>query len=336
VPRAQEPSLRPLLKWAGGKRQLLPQFRRFYPPAFTRYFEPFVGSAAVFFDLHAAGRLEGRAVQLSDRSADLVGCYETVRARTDAVIAALRRLENGHRRGGARHYYAVRDRFNRERNGDGAAPYTPALAAMLIYLNRTGYNGLFRLNAAGRFNVPAGRYIRPTVCDPAHLRAVAAALGPVSLRLCPFDEAVLSAGDGDFVYFDPPYAPLSATSAFGAYTAARFTPVEQERLADLAVALAARGCHVMVSNSSAPSIEALYRRAAAAPGAGLTVWRLPARRAINSRGARRGHVDELLLTNLAPRSDTTPGSSRAIPAQGAPSPRRSAAGPAGGAVRADN
>lgn len=297
--------MRPLLKWAGGKRQLLPQFRRFYPPAFTRYFEPFVGSAAVFFDLHAGGRLEGRSVQLSDSSGDLVGCYEAVRSQTRAVLATLRRLEAGHRKDGARHYYAVRERFNRERERHrGAESYTAALAAMLIYLNRTGYNGLFRVNAAGRFNVPAGRYAKPTVCDVTHVRAVAAALAPVSLRRCPFDEAVADTRSGDFVYLDPPYAPLSATSAFGAYTAARFTAADQERLADLAVALAGRGCAVMVSNSSADAVDALYRRAASAPGAGLTLWRLPARRAINSRGSRRGPVDELLLTNLEPRGET--------------------------------
>ena len=295
--------IRPLLKWAGGKRQLLPEFRRFYPPAFSRYYEPFVGSAAVFFDLRAAGRLDGCFVQLSDSNADLVGCYEAVRGDTAAVVAALRRLAEGHRRGGTRYYYGVRDRFNRERarlGGNGAAPYPAALAAMLIYLNRTGYNGLFRLNAAGRFNVPAGRYARPTVCDPVHVGDVAAALAQVSLRVCAFDEAVAEAGAGDFVYFDPPYAPLSSTSAFGAYTAARFTPADQQRLAGIAVDLARRGCGVMVSNSSAASVEAMYRRAAGTPGTGLALWRVPARRAINSRPGSRGPVDELLLTNAEP------------------------------------
>jgi DNA adenine methylase len=294
--------VRPLLKWAGGKRQLLPEFRRFYPTAFARYYEPFVGSAAVFFDLHASGRLEGRPAQLSDSSPDLIGCYQAVRDRPAAVIAALRRLDSGHRAGSARHYYEVRERFNRLRTSSSRATtsYTPSLAAMLIYLNRTGYNGLFRLNAAGRFNVPAGRYVRPTICDPVVIRTVAAALQPVTLRRCAFDEAVADARSGDYIYFDPPYAPLSATSAFASYTAARFTDADQQRLATLAVDLARVGCAVMVSNSSAASILALYQRAASASGARLRLWRLPARRAINSRAASRGTVDELLLTNLEP------------------------------------
>jgi D12 class N6 adenine-specific DNA methyltransferase len=135
----------PLLKWAGGKRQLLPQLRRFYPRTFNRYIEPFFGSGAVFFDLHAAGRLQGRDVLLIDSNADLIGCYDMVRAQPDAVADELERLAEAHARGGDAQYYAVRDQqFNpardRLRGTDGRIAYTPALAAMLIYLNRTGFN----------------------------------------------------------------------------------------------------------------------------------------------------------------------------------------------------
>lgn len=299
---------RPLLKWAGGKRQLLPALRTFYPESFGRYFEPFVGSGAVYFDLYASGRLAGAGATLTDCNADLIGCYQVVRDRTLDVQRALARLARAHARDGAAHFYLVRERFNRARArlaaGDVVSGYTPALAAMLIYLNRTGFNGLFRLNAAGQFNVPAGRYVRPRICDPVHLAGVAEALGApgVSLRLSPFESAVAAAGAGDLVYFDPPYAPVSATARFTSYTARPFTLDDHARLRDCAVALARRGCAVMVSNSSAPSMAALYEGDPCAAAAGLRVFRIPARRAINSRGAARGPVTEFLLTNLNPRN----------------------------------
>ena len=292
---------RPLLKWPGGKRQLLPVFRACYPSRFARYIEPFVGSGAVFFDLLAGGRLDGHPVRLADTNADLIGCYEAVRDDPDAVIAALEALARRHAREGSTAYYAARARFNALRRLGGDRRDTSRLAALLIYLNRTGYNGLFRLNADGVFNVPAGRYLRPRICNPGLVRAVAAALAVpgLELRRCPFDEAVADAAAGDFLYFDPPYAPLSPTSSFGSYTAARFTAADQERLCATVAGLAGRGCHVMLSNSSAPVIEALYRRAVASQPA-LSLWAVAARRAINSRGSRRGAVAELLLTSLPP------------------------------------
>lgn len=296
---------RPLLKWAGGKRQLLPVFRAFYPAEFGRYFEPFLGSGAVFFDLYQAGRLDGRTVELSDRNADLVGCYLAVRDRGDEVLAALADLAQRHALDGSACYYAVRERFNAARallSPSRAATYTPALAAMLIYLNRTGFNGLFRLNARGGFNVPAGRYARPRVLNAGLLGAVGRALRAegVRLRHCSAHDAVASAAPADFLYFDPPYVPVSETAGFGAYTAEAFTATDQRQLCETVTGLARAGCHVMLSNSSATWVTRLYEEAAGA-GAGLALWQLPARRAINSRAAGRGHVSELLLTNLPPR-----------------------------------
>ena len=300
-------AFRPLLKWAGGKRQLLPALRAFYPESFGRYFEPFVGSGAVFFDLYASGRLTGTPATLTDCNADLIGCYRVVRDRTPEVRRALERLARGHDAGAADHFYAVRDRFNRTRTrlaADNVADgYTPALAAMLIYLNRTGFNGLFRLNASGHFNVPVGRYVRPRICDPAHLSAVATALGApgVTLQLAPFESALSAARAGDLVYFDPPYAPVSDTARFTSYTARPFTLDDHVRLRDCAIELARRDCAVMVSNSSAPAMAALYEDDPRAAAAGLRVFRVPARRAINSRASARGPVTEFLLTNLNPR-----------------------------------
>jgi DNA adenine methylase len=303
------PAGRPLLKWAGGKRQLLPALAGHYPARFARYVEPFVGSGAVFFDLTAQGTLAARRVLLSDVNADLIGCYRALRDRPEAVIAELARLEREHRTHGEACYYDVRDaRFNPRRaallarTGDPAAlaaAYPADLAAMLIFLNRTGFNGLFRLNRRGAFNVPAGRYHEPRICDRAHLAHVAEVLGRrgVSIEWQPFETTLQGTGAGDFVYCDPPYAPLSRTSSFASYTADGFTAFDQRRLQQAIVAACARGASVVVSNSSAPEILRLYGNREAR-AAGLTIDRVPARRAINSRASARGPVEELIISNV--------------------------------------
>jgi DNA adenine methylase len=300
---ADKGSVRPLLKWAGGKRQLLPMLRAHYPASFDRYIEPFFGSGAVFFDLYAAGRLKGRRARLVDLNQDLIACYRVVRDETEAVIAALETLQNEHRAHGHTCYYRVRnDRFNPARAAladQAQFVYSPELAAMLIYLNRTGFNGLYRVNRQGEFNVPVGRYAHPRICDPAHIRAVARALSAdgVTLDCQPFEEALREARAGDFVYCDPPYAPLSRTASFAHYTAAGFTGGDHERLQESVVCAARRGAVILLSSSSAPEIESSYRTQAAQT-AGLAVRRVPARRAINCLATRRGCVEELLITNV--------------------------------------
>jgi DNA adenine methylase len=294
-----------LLKWVGGKRQLLPHLRRFYPRRFNRYIEPFLGSGAVFFDLQRAGRLDDHEVVLIDANSDLIGCYESVRDDPDAVGRALDKLAAAHARGGQAHYYDVRDaRFNplrdERRSADGRIAYTPELAAMLIYLNRTGYNGLFRVNAQGAFNVPAGRYERPGIADRVRLQLAADALSRPRVQLVwgSFDAAERIAGAGDFLYFDPPYAPTSRTASFTSYTASRFEGDDQRRLQQMILLLAGRGCHVLVSNSTTAEIAALYDRNVEARAAGLRALKIPARRAINSNPGRRGPVAEYLVTNV--------------------------------------
>jgi DNA adenine methylase len=303
-------AVRPILKWAGGKRQLLPELRAFYPRRFRNYFEPFLGSGAVFLDLHNRGLLAGRGARLSDINADVIGCYRAVRDEVDDVIDVLRALQDAYAAHGAEHFYDVRDRvFNPARRGmqaaaDPAAAYTPSLAAMLIYLNRTGFNGLFRVNARGDFNVPAGRYVRPRICDEANLRAWSAALNrpDVVLEACPFDEALVEAGREDFVYLDPPYAPVSGTARFTSYTAGGFGAVDQESLQRTVIALASRRAAVLLSNSAAPQIRALYAKHSGVRSVGLRATQVAARRAINSQAARRGPVREYLITNVSRRS----------------------------------
>ena len=312
---ALRPAARPLLKWAGGKRQLLDTLSAHYPQSFDRYVEPFLGSGAVFFDLHARGLLDGRRAWLADVNPDLVGCYRTVRDAPDSVIAMLRRLQAAHRSGGERFYYEVRDqRFNPARAalrrgspfaaGEG---YTPALAAMLIFLNRTGFNGLFRQNREGEFNVPAGRYADPRICDPDHVRRVAAAFSRpnVDIACVPFDEVLAETGAGDFVYCDPPYAPLSRTASFAHYTAGGFSAFDQRRLQQAVIEACRRGAQVVLSNSSAPEIVTLYS-ASTARKAGLKLTLVPARRAINSRASARGPVHEVVVTNVRPAVTALP------------------------------
>lgn len=302
--------VRPILKWAGGKRQLLPELRRFYPARFARYFEPFLGSGAVFLDLHNAGLLEGCDVRLSDVNADIIGCYRAVRDEADDVISALRTHEWRYRSHGAAHFYDVRDRlFNPERRNVHRASnpveaYTAQLAAMLIFLNRTGFNGLFRVNARGEFNVPAGRHSKPTICDEANLRALGTALRRpgVALSVWGFDRALEEAGRDDFVYLDPPYAPVSATSRFTSYTSVGFDAAQQKILQRTVIDLARRGTRVLLSNSAAPQIRALYHCHRGAKMAGLRATTVGARRAINARAGARGPVREYLISNVDRRA----------------------------------
>ena len=299
-------AVRPFLKWAGGKRQLLRELRRYVPRDFPAYHEPFLGSGALFFDLWRSDRLHGTACHLGDANADLVGVYRALAADTENVIQQLRLLASEHQGGGAPAYYRVRDEvFNPERRTRQSAPpssYPAHLAAMFIYLNRTGYNGLFRLNSQGDFNVPVGRYAAPRICDEPTLRAAAAVLRSPSVTLHhrTFTAVADAAGPGDLVYFDPPYAPLSATSRFTSYTSGSFSEEDQRALRQLAVQLAERGCAVIVSNSTADVVTDLYR-APEARRAGLRTYRIPARRAINSKGARRGTVDEYIISNVKPK-----------------------------------
>lgn len=283
--------------------------RRFYPAVHGRYHEPFLGSGAVFFDLASSHRLTDGAT-LADDNIDLVACYRYVARSVEALIAVLEQMALEHRAGGREFYLRVRDdRFNPMRaawraRGGILDDYPIELAAMLLYLNRTGYNGLFRLNASGVFNVPPGRYDSPRVVNPALLRRAAQILGGQAVRIdhAPFTQVLEAAQPGDFVYLDPPYSPMSKTANFRAYTSRGFTAEQQTTLQRVVVALAARGVHVLLSNSVAPEITELYEGNADVLHAGLTTYRFPARRAVNSRPDRRGTVDELLVSNVVPHT----------------------------------
>lgn len=268
-------SVLPFLKWAGGKQRLLTQYKPYFPNPATigRYFEPFIGSAAVFFHQQYS------PATLSDQNGKLIEVYQSVRDDLDRILQTLKMHRNE-----SDYYYAIRAL-------DLASLSAAERAARLIYLNKTCYNGLYRENSKGEFNVPFGRYKNPKICDEARLRAASAVLQGVKLRVADFSEVVKTAVAGDFVYFDPPYVPLSATSNFTNYNKLGFGQVDQERLADTAAQLTDRGVKVMLSNSSAPLVYDLYGRAP------YRLIDIQARRNINSNAARRGPVKELLILN---------------------------------------
>ena len=271
---------RPFLKWAGGKQQLLTQFDPLFPGCINRYFEPFVGSGAVFFHLWNMQRPGGR-IQLSDNNPELINVYQVVRDGVDELIAHLQNHEARHSR---EYYYEVRVQ---DRNG---APLGKVeRAARFIYLNRTCYNGLYRVNSRGHFNTPLGSYKNPRVVFADELQAASAALSSVSLVVQTFDRVVEAAAHGDFVYFDPPYDPVSKTASFTGYTSASFTDQDQERLASVFRLLSEMGCQCMLSNSHTPFILHLYRD--------FRIDIVKANRAVNSVGSSRGPIAEVVVRN---------------------------------------
>lgn len=278
-PRADTP--RPFLKWAGGKSQLLERILVRVDAAgpFRAYHEPFLGGGAVYFELHRTGRIGGRAV-LSDANPNLVDAWLGVQQAVDEVIAELRVHARKH---GPEWYYQVR----RERPSPLAAR-----AARVIYLNKTCYNGLYRENSRGEFNVPMGRYVNPTILDEENLRACAAALQGAEIQVCGFEASLARVEAGDLVYLDPPYAPLSPTASFTSYAAGGFGEAEQRRLAAQFRELEARAVRALLSNSDTPLTRALYgdfqERCES----------VVARRAVNSRPDRRGAVAEILVRNF--------------------------------------
>jgi len=264
----------PILKWAGGKGALLSQFAPYFPQPkqYKRYFEPFLGGAAVFFHLQPAQSF------LYDLNPQLIEVYTVVRDSVEDLIAALKIHRND------------RDYFHAIR-AQQLSTLTPVeRAARFIFLNRTCYNGLYRVNRQGQFNVPFGRYTNLTICNEQGLRRASHSLQQAQLEAADFEVVLGLAASNDFIYFDPPYEPLSPTSSFTSYTSKGFSRADQHRLADAFRTLDARGCLLMLSNSSAPLIYDLYQ--------GFHIHETYARRAINSKANGRGIIKELLITNF--------------------------------------
>ncbi len=300
---------RPFLKWAGGKGQLLPQLAALLPPELARgeirrYVEPFLGGGALF--LAVAQRYAITDAYLSDANPELTLVYRVVQRDVEPLIAQLAEQERCYLAASetARHdeYYAVRAAYNRGRADIGGAYDAPtwvARAAQMIFLNKTCFNGLYRLNRRGEFNVPFGRYRRPAICAADNLRRVAALLQRAEIACAPFAACADRVDDHTFVYFDPPYRPLSATASFTAYAAHKFDDDDQIALADFFAQLHdTTGAKLMLSNSdpaNSDPTDDFFRRHYGR----FHLHRVHANRMINVRADKRGKISELVITNYA-------------------------------------
>ena len=272
---------KPFVKWVGGKRQLLAQFRKLnlYPPegfdaVKNRYFEPFVGGGAVFFDL-----LPEKGF-LSDLNEELVTTYNVIKSDVEALINSLKKHKTD------------KEYFLKVRSQNPNTLSDVSVASRFIFLNKTCFNGLYRVNRQGQFNVPYGKNKNPLICDEENLRKVSKALQGIEIKQQDYKEVLKKAKKGDFVYFDPPYYPVSDTAKFTGYTADVFLGKEQEELRDVVLELSKRGCFVMLSNSDTPFINKIY-----SGFKGIKITKVEAGRAINSNGAGRGKITEVLVTN---------------------------------------
>lgn len=283
----KDPQVQPLLKWVGGKRQLIKHIEADSPEHYGRLIEPFVGGGAVAF------HTQHTPLIINDYNRELITFYETVRDEPETLIALL----EGHKErltrpdGGADYFYEVRG-WDRNPALWGALSRAEK-SARLMFLNKTCYNGLFRVNSAGEFNAPYGAYKNPDISPAGKIRAVSGFLNHKNVKIMCGDyrAATAGAGEGDFVYFDPPYDPVSDTASFTGYTKVGFTREDQQALLEECVRLDAEGVKFLLSNSATPFITGIYE------GAGFTVRVVGASRAINSKGDRRGRVAEVLIRN---------------------------------------
>ncbi len=268
---------RPILKWAGGKRQILDSIITHVPDDFGTYYEPFAGGLALLASLYSIGRIK-KAV-ISDTNNDVYNLYTVIRNKPSGLIEYLREIKFGNNAGD---YYRARDLFN-------ACTDDVEKAGLLIYLNRHCYNGLYRVNSSGKFNVPFGRYRNPGMPSGDDIRKFSEMIGSSEILNLDFEDAVKDAVKNDFVYLDPPYIPLSRTSRFTGYTSSGFGLKDQERLGMVFKKLSDRGVFVMESNSSSDLARRFY--------SGFNIFTVNAKRAINSAADRRKDVDELIITN---------------------------------------
>jgi DNA adenine methylase len=272
--------VQPFLKWAGGKRQLLPFLKKYLPTAYNTYYEPFVGAGALLFSLQPEKAI------INDVNPELINCYRVIKDYSTGLVADLQKHPNS-----KAHFYKIRQLDRDEKFGQ-LSPVERA--SRIIYLNKTCFNGLFRVNKRGQFNVPFGRYKNPNIVNADTIQSISRYLNDneITILNTDFARVVETAGRGDFIYFDPPYDPLSDTSSFTGYSLAQFGKAEQERLRDVFDALTRKGCFVMLSNSSTNYIAGLY--------ANYNIISVQASRNINSVVAGRQKIDEFLVLNYVP------------------------------------
>ncbi len=273
---------KPFVKWAGGKRQLIPILNQNLPESFGTYYEPFLGGGALLF--HILTDKNGQKCSISDLNSDLVLAYTTIRDRIDALITSLKNHEKNYQKDSESYYYSIR-----ESNPRSEIEKT----SRLIFLNRTCFNGLYRVNRKGKFNVPLGKYSNPNIVNEENIRAVSHILqsSRTAIKCRDFEAVLRDAKKGDLIYFDPPYQPVSATSNFTSYTTKDFTYDDLTRLAELCLKLDSRGCNVLLSNSDSQEVADIFAKNP------WKITRISANRSINSNSKKRTGHFELLIKN---------------------------------------
>jgi len=272
--------VQPFLKWAGGKRQLVPKIREYLPNDYNLYFEPFIGAGAVLFNL------QPRTALINDANEELINCYRVVKDHPEKLIAHAKQHPNT-----KKHFYELR---SLDRKPDFAHLSELERASRILFLNKTCFNGLFRVNSRGHFNVPYSKYSNPLIVDEVGIRAASRYFNSSRIEMSSedFETALSGAGRDDFVYLDPPYDPVSDTSSFTGYNLPSFDRDEQRRLKKVCDELTRRGCKILLSNSATSFIRDLYRNERR-----YTIVEVTANRNINSIGAGRGKIKELLIFN---------------------------------------
>lgn len=272
---------RPFLKWVGGKGQLLEQFQELFPEKYNSYFEPFIGGGAVFFSINPKKAI------INDINTTLVQTYIYIKDDVEKVIKELKKLEkeflSKEQEERKEFYYKIREKYNSLPKDDFKR------SLYFLFFNKTAFNGVYRENSKGGFNVPMGSYKNPKIVDEDNLRAVSESLKHTSITNASFADVVKKAKAGDFVYFDPPYHPVSTTSSFTSYSKDDFTKEDQIKLRDLFVELDKKGVYVMLSNSYTPFIKEIYSAYKQIP--------VNASRMINSKADKRGKISEIVIVN---------------------------------------
>jgi len=290
---------KPFIKWAGGKSNIIPVYEKIglLDIEFNDYYEPFLGGGAMFFYLWKKGKIKGRAY-LSDINKDLIDTYLVIRDNLEDLLGYLNSLKYKYTK---EDYYKFRRRYNILKSKKEISTTEKAeKSALFIYLNKTCFNGLYRENKKGEFNVPFGRYKNPKIYDEYNLRAASRALKNSILKVSDFGDAVFSAQKDDFVYFDPPYIPISPTSNFTSYHQQDFDIEDQKRLAETISKLSLKGVKILLSNAYHPTIKDIYKDI---PDINFFVVLAP--RYINSNGNKRGPVKEYAITNYKPSKKKT-------------------------------
>jgi len=274
---------KPFVKWVGGKRQLIPELLKYIPRNFNNYFEPFVGGGALFFELYNLGILKNKKVFLFDINEELINAYKIIRDYPNELIEKLKEFKSKHNK---EFYYQIREL---DRTDNYKKLNNIIKAARFIYLNKTCFNGLYRVNKKGYFNVPMGEYKNPKILDENNILLVSEALQNTIIKHCDYKKVLEYAQKEDFIYFDPPYYPLNETSNFTSYTQEKFLEKEQIELFETFNILSQKGCFVLESNSDTKFIKNLYNK--------FRIEKVFANRSINSKANNRGKITEVLIRN---------------------------------------